>query len=123
MKRKIALAGLVGFLAYTGSYIFVYLWRAFRVDLDRSPDAVVIWHGDPFARSILVAVLFLIGLVVLVYVSLSRQHGARAGTVRLRDDLWEWLEHEADETNDRPERVAERAVAAYRSRLEGSRGP
>lgn len=121
MKRKLALAGLMGFLAYTGAYIFVYLWRAFRVDVTETPQTVVVWHGDPFVRSVLVAVLFLIGEVVLVFLALSRQHGTRSGEVRLRRDLWEWLEREAEETNDRPDRLVERAVATYRARLEGVR--
>lgn len=84
MKRKLPLVVLVGFLAYTGAYIFVYLWRAFRIPLSPAVRPVSIWHGDPFARAILVAILFLIGLVILVYVALARSHGLRAGQVRLR---------------------------------------
>lgn len=122
MKEKLPVVALVGFLAYAGSFIFVYLWRAF--DTPRPPvgsDAVVVWHGDPFIRAIFVAILFLIGLVILVYVGLSRRAGLRAGQVRVRSDLWEWLVEQAEDTNESPSRLAERAVAAYRDRLEGTR--
>lgn len=121
MNRKLALAVLVGFLVYTGAYIFVYLWRSFRLGQVDAVRSGGIWHGDPFARAIFVAVLFAIGLIVLVYVALTRQHGVRAGRVRLRPDLWEWLERESAETNESPSRLAERAVASYRARLEGTR--
>lgn len=115
----LSLAVLVGFLAYTGAYIFVYLWRAFRVDAPDEVPAVQIFHGDPFARAILVAVLFLIGLVVLVYIAIARQHGLRAGQVTLRSDLYAWLQEEAEGANEEPSRLAERAIAAYRARMEG----
>ncbi len=121
MKRRLPLAALIGFLVYTGSYIFVYLWRAFRIRTAGPVRPVLIWHGDPFARAILVAVLFLIGLVILVYLAIARLHGVRAGHVRLRQDLWEWLVRESEETNESPSRLAERALVAYRARMEGSR--
>ena len=54
MKRVLALIALVCFLIYTGVYIFVYLFRAFRIP-DSTGEVVQIWHGDPFARAILVA--------------------------------------------------------------------
>lgn len=120
MRRKLSLVALVGFLGYTGAYIFVYLWRAFRVRATGPVRPVQIWHGDPFARAILVGVLFLIGLVILVYLALARTHGLRSGQVRFRQDLWDWLVRRAEETNDAPSRIAERAVAAYRSRVEGA---
>jgi hypothetical protein len=117
--RRMALGVLVGFLAYTGSYIFVYLWRAFRLDETEAARSSGIWHGDPFARALLVSVLFAIGLIVLVYVAITRQRGARQGQVRIRPDLWEWLERESAETNESPSRLADRAVSSYRTRLEG----
>ena len=121
LSRKLAIGILVGFLAYTGSYIFVYLWRAFRLDKFDVARTAGIYQGDPFARAILVSVFFAIGLVVLVYAAITRQQGVRPGHVRLRPDLWEWLERESAETNESPSRLAERAVAFYRSRLEGMR--
>jgi hypothetical protein len=120
MKRKLPLVVLAGFLVYTGAYIFVYLWRAFRIRVP-GERAVLIWHGDPFARAILVSILFLIGLVILVHVAIARTHGFRAGQVRLRQDLWDWLVKESEETNESPSRLAERALVAYRARMEGSR--
>lgn|GEM_PF-3352835 len=121
MKRKLPLVALAGFLAYTGVYIFVYLWRAFRIRATGDVRPVLIWHGDPFARAIFVAVLFLIGLVILVYVAIARSHGFRAGQVRLRQDLWDWLVKESEETNESPSRLAERALVAYRTRMDGLR--
>jgi hypothetical protein len=120
-NRRIAIGLLAGFLAYTGAYIFVYLWRAFRLDEYEAARSAGIWHGDPFGRAILVSVLFAIGLIVLVYVAITRQRGTRSGQVRLRSDLWEWLERESAQTNEPPSRLVERAVAAYRGRLEGTR--
>ncbi len=97
----------------------MYLWRAFRVEEPRDLPPVQIFHGDPFARAILVAVLFLIGLVVVVYIAITRQHGFRAGQVTLRSDLYAWLQEEAADANEEPSRLAERAIAAYRARMEG----
>ncbi len=119
MRRKLALGVLVGFLAYTGAYIFVYLWRAFRIEAPDELPVVQIFHGDPFARAILVSVLFLIGLVVMVYIAITRQHGLRSGQVTVRSDLYAWLQERAEEANEDPERLAERAIAAYRARMEG----
>lgn len=119
-KRQVGMLGLIGFMVYTGIYIFVYLWRSFRIDIPDGVTATGIWHGDPFARAILVALLFLIGLVVVLHFSLLRSQGS-AGQVQLRPDLHEWLVEQADETNEVPSRLADRAVAAYRSRLEGTR--
>ncbi len=31
-KRQIAILSLVGFVGYTGVYIFIYLWRSFRIE-------------------------------------------------------------------------------------------
>ncbi len=118
--RQVAILALVGFMAYTGLYIFVYLYRSFRIDGPDGVQAVGIWHGDPFARAILVAVLFLMGLVVVLHVSLVRRQGS-AGQIRLRGDLQEWLVEQADEMNELPSHLADRAIASYRARLEGTR--
>jgi hypothetical protein len=116
----IGLLGLLGFLAYTGVYIFVYLFRAFRTTEPIEGQVIQIWHGDPFARAILVAILFLIGLVVLLWASLIRGSiVGRGQQVRFRSDLWAWLVDQGELTNEAPERIAERAVSAYRARLEG----
>lgn len=126
MKRQlsvvalIGLLGLLSFLAYTGVYIFVYLFRAFRITDPIDGQVVQTWHGDPFSRAILVAILFLIGLVVLLWVAITRGNIITRGQqVRFRSDLWAWLVDQGDLTNEAPERVAERAVSAYRARLEG----
>jgi hypothetical protein len=118
--RQVAILALVGFMAYTGIYIFVYLWRSFRIDSPDGLNAVGIWHGDPFARAILVAVLFLMGLVVVLHVSLVRRQGGY-GQIKLRRDLHEWLVEQADEMNEPPSHLADRAIASYRARLEGTR--
>ena len=118
MKRTLALIALVIFLIYTGSYIFVYLFRAFRLP-DPSPGTVQIWHGDPFARAILVSVFFMMGLLIVLFVMLMRPGAHRAGVIRVRPDLWEWLVDQGDLTNEAPERIGERALATYRARVEG----
>lgn len=126
MKRQLSvvalvgLLGLVAFLVYTGVYIFVYLFRAFRTVDPVDGRVVEIWHGDPFSRAILVSILFLIGLVVLLWVGITRGNiVSRGQQVRFRSDLWAWLVEQGELTNEAPERVAERAVSAYRARLEG----
>jgi hypothetical protein len=118
--RQVAILALVGFMVYTGVYIFIYLWRSFRIDEPDGVTAVGIWHGDPFARAILVSVLFLIGLVVVLHVAQARRQGG-AGQIKLRRDLHEWLIEQADEMNELPSHLADRAVASYRARLEGTR--
>jgi hypothetical protein len=117
MKRTLAVLSLTGFLLFTGSYIFVYLFRAFRIAEPQSITAVYVWHGDPMTRAILVAVLFVLGLVLLLF--LATATGSRSGSIRIRSDLWEWLTQRASETNEDPDRLAERAIAAYRDRLGG----
>jgi hypothetical protein len=115
--------GVVGFMIYTGIYIFVYMFRAFRATEPVTGEVVQVWHGDPFARAIFVSVLFLIGLVILVWVGLTRGEALRAGqSIKVRSDLWLWLVQHAEATNEDPERIAERAVSAYRARLEGVGG-
>lgn len=127
MKRQLPVVGLIGllgllsFLVYTGIYIFVYMFRAFRIDDPVPGEVVQVWHGDPFLRAILVAVLFLIGLVVLLWVAVTRGNIVNRGQqVRFRSDLWDWLVEQGELTNQAPERVAERAVSAYRSRVSES---
>ncbi len=119
-KQRIAILSLVGFVVYTGVYIFVYLWRSFRIDEPDNLQYVAVWHGDNFSRSILVAVLFLIGLVVTLHLSQLRRQG-NAGNITLRSDIAEWLILQADETNDDPSRLADRIIGTHRSRIEGSR--
>jgi hypothetical protein len=114
VKRTLALIALVGFLLYTGSYVFVYLFRAFRIPEPTSPQVVQIWHGDDMTRAVLAAVLFSIGLLVLLFLALSQDRLHREGRVRIRPDLAEWVNRRAEETNETPQRVTERAIAAYR---------
>jgi hypothetical protein len=117
VKRTLALIALVGFLLYTGSYVFVYLFRAFRLPKPTDPQIVQIWHGDDMTRAVLAAVLFSIGLLVLLFLALSQDRLHREGQVRIRSDLAEWVNRRAEETNETPGRVTERAIAAYRDRF------
>ena len=118
MKRTLALVSLIIFLVYTGTYIFVYLFRAFRLP-EPAGGPVQIWHGDPFARAILVAVFFMIGLLIILFIMLMRPGAHRAGSISVRGDLWEWLVDQGDRTNEAPESIGERAIATYRARIEG----
>ncbi|MCH7669644.1 MAG: hypothetical protein IIC71_10685 [Acidobacteria bacterium] len=119
-KRRIATVSLFGFVGYAGIYIFIYLWRAFRVAEPENLQYVALWHGDNFSRSILVSVLFLIGLVVMLHVSLLRRQGG-SGQITLRLDVQEWLVRQAEATNEDPSRLADRAISTYRARVEGTR--
>jgi hypothetical protein len=122
MKRLFPLLILIGFLVYTGVYIVVYLFRAFRVGEPIPGEVVQVWHGDAMMRAILVAVLFLIGLVVLVgYVEIVRAGGRGGRGLRIRADLVEWLNDRSEATGESPEAIADRAISAYRDRLEGAR--
>lgn len=118
MKRMLGLLTLIGFLLYTGICIFIYLFRAFQLPEPIDGETIQIWHGDPFARAILVAVFFMIGLLVLMFVALNRPGSQRTGSVRIRPDLWLWPVRHDEQTNEPPDQVAERAVAAYRARIE-----
>jgi hypothetical protein len=118
VKRTLALIALIIFLIYTGSYIFVYLFRAFRLSAPQG-SPVHIWHGDPFARAILVSVFFMIGLLIMLFVMLMRPGAHRAGRMAVRPDLWQWLVEQGKRTNEPPERIGERAIASYQSRIEG----
>lgn len=121
MKRVLALIALVCFLVYTGVYIFVYLFRAFRLP-EPTGGTVQIWHGDPFARAVLVAVFFTIGLLVVLFVMLMRPGSHRAGSMEVRPDLWQWMVEQGERTNEPPERIGERAIAIYRARITGAEG-
>ena len=68
MRRVLEVLVSVGFLVYTGVYVFVYLFRAFRLAEPSSDAVVYVWHGDPMIRAVLVAVLFAIGLLLLMFV-------------------------------------------------------
>ncbi len=116
-RRTVAILTLVAFLAATGVYIFIYLFRAFEADTAGGRELVGIWHGDNFSRTILVAVFFLIGEVFLVYLALSRER--RSGVVNLRPDVWRWLSTRSRLTGESAEHIAERAISLYRLRLEG----
>ena len=118
MKRMLALISLIIFLIYTGSYIFVYLVRAFRLPEPPS-ETVRIWHGDPFARAILVSTFFMVGLIIVLFVMLMRPGAHRAGRISVRPDLWQWLVEQGKRTNEPPERIGERAIAVYQARTEG----
>ncbi len=121
-KRRIAVLSLLGFVGYAGVYIFIYLWRSFRIDEPANLQYVALWHGDNFSRSILVAVLFLIGLTVMLHLSLLHRQG-RAGQITIRSDIQEWLVQQAEETNEDPSRLADRAIGTYRAGIEGVRTP
>ena len=121
MKRLAGVVLLLGFLLYTGTYVFVYLFRAFRLEEPANEAVVYVWHGDPMIRAVLVAVLFAIGLLLLLFLFLERSTARREGAVRLRPDLHDWLVTRAEATNETAEAIAERAVAAYRAALEEGR--
>ncbi len=118
-KKQAGTLMLLGFMAYTGIYFFIYLWRAFRIDEPEGIEVVGLWHGDPMTRAILVSVLFLIGLVVILNVSDSRRQSG-VGRLRIRADLHQWLVEQGHEMNEDPSRLAERAVARYRDQLTGA---
>ncbi len=115
--RLAAILMLTGFLIATGTYVFIYLFRAFQAETAGGRPLVGIWHGDNFTRTILVAVLFLIGEVFAIYLALSRERGA--GHVNLRTDVWSWLSARSSLTGESAEHIAERAISLYRLRLEG----
>jgi hypothetical protein len=118
VKRTLGLLVLLGFLVYTGAYVFVYLFRAFRLPEPATNETVSIWHGDPMTRAVLAAVLFAIGLLILLFVSLNQAQFRKEGSVRLRPDLWDWVNRRAEETNETPQRITERSIAAYRDHLD-----
>ena len=117
MKRLITLIALLGFLLYTGIFVFVYLFRAFRLPEPVDQQVVFIWHGDPMTRAVLAAVLFGVGLLMLMFLSLNSEERSGDSNVRIRSDLADWVNRRADDTNESPSRVTERAIAAYKDRL------
>jgi hypothetical protein len=117
VKRLLTLIALLGFLVYTGAFVFVYLFRAFRLPEPVDEQVVLVWHGDPMTRAVLAAVLFAIGLLMLLFLSLSSDRRRGDDQVRIRSDLAEWVNQRAEDTNESPGRVTERAIAAYRDRL------
>lgn len=62
-------------------------------------------HWDQFALLCVLAALSLIALV------------ARGRTVEPRPDLMNWVEQQAAVTDDDPNRVVDRALAAYRAQM------
>jgi hypothetical protein len=119
VKRILPLLVLIGFLTYTGVFIVVYLFRAFGVGDPVPGEVVRIWHGDNFMRAILVAILFLIGLVVLLgFVEFSRVARFGGRGIRLRSDLWSWVQDRSEQTGEAPADIVDRAVGAFRDRLE-----
>lgn len=122
MARKFGFLSLFVFLVVTGSYIFVYLWRSFRID-GPNETTVRIWHGDDFTRSVLVSIFFLIGLTILGFLWTARTIRGEASSIRIRSDLVTWLEAQGEASHEPPSVLAERAIAAYRAKLEGSPEP
>jgi len=122
VKRLLTLIALLGFLVYTGVFVFVYLFRAFRLPAPVDEQVVLVWHGDPMTRAVLAAVLFAIGLLMLLFLSLSSDRRRGDDHVRIRSDLAEWVNQRAEDTNETPGRVTERAIAAYKDRF-GVSGP
>lgn len=120
MRFKVALGLLVAAMAYTGIYIVIYLARAFDVEQEFPSQLVGLHHADNFSRTLLVAIFFLMGEVLLVYVALARSR--RRGAVSVRRDLWQWLRSREDLTGEPADDIAERAISLYRVRLEGGPG-
>jgi len=117
--RTLAVISLIGFLAFTGAFVFVYLFRAFRLPAPPTDTTVYVWHGDPMMRAVLTAVLFGVGLILFLILAVARTEVRRAGSVRVRPDLWEWVTTRAAATDELPERVVDRAISGYRDRLGG----
>jgi hypothetical protein len=117
VKRLLTLIALLGFLVYTGAYVFVYLFRAFRLPEPVDERVVLIWHGDPMTRAVLAAVLFAIGLLMLLFLSLTTGRRQGDNNITIRSDLADWVIQRAEDTNETPGRVTERAIATYRDRF------
>ena len=58
MRRTLAVVVLVGFLVATAIYLFIYLFRAFRLPEPANDVTVQVWHGDPMIRALLIAIVF-----------------------------------------------------------------
>lgn len=119
MKRIIGTLTLAGIMLYTAVYLFVYMTRSFRITRPQPLEYVGIYHGDNFARVILVAIIFLIGEVFIVYLAIAARRPHR---VNVRVDLWRWLRAREELTGEPADVIAERAIAQYRLRLEGGPG-
>ncbi len=117
MRRIVSALVLAGFLAITGAYVFIYLFRSFETDSAGGRELVGIWHGDNFSRTILVAVFFLIGEVFALYLALQWQR--RTQSISVRPDVWGWLSGRSALTGESTDHIAERAISLYRLRLEG----
>ena len=119
LRRLTGALTLGGFMAFMGVYVFVYMTRSFRIDRPQPLEYVGIYHGDNFARVLLVGVLFLMAEVFVVYLAITTRRPHR---VDLRVDLWRWLKAREELTGEPADVIAERAVAQYRLRLEGGPG-
>jgi len=71
-------------------------------------DAVRGGHWDQFAMLVVIAALAVVALILY----LRRRPG-----VRPRSDLMAWLADQAALTDDSPDAIADRALAAYRAEL------
>ena len=68
-------------------------------------------------RAVLVSVFFAIGLIMLLFLSLTTGRSRGDNNVTIRSDLADWVNQRAEDTNETPGRVTERAIAAYRDRF------
>lgn len=119
MLRRLTILALAIFLASSAGYMLVYIGRALR--LDGPSDTVVrLWHGDDFARSILLAVFIVLAVLLLGILWLGHLIRGAAESVRMRRDLYDWVAERARLADESPQAVVERAVGMYRSRLAGS---
>lgn len=119
LRRVIGTLTLGGFMVYMGVFLYVYMTRSFRIPRPRPLEYVGIYHGDNFARVILVAILFLMAEVFVVYLAIATRRPHR---VDVRVDLWRWLKAREELTGEPADVIAERAIAHYRLRLEGGPG-
>lgn len=75
-----------------------------------------IYHGDDL-RALLGLLLFVIGEVFVVYLAnAARRHHS----VSVQRELGPWLPSRAQPTGEPADRIAERAISAYRTRLEAA---
>lgn len=119
MRRIVGTLTLTAVMAYMAVYLFVYMLRSFRIRHPQPLEYVGVFHGDNFARVLLVAVLFLMGEVLVVYLAIAARRPHR---VDVRVDLWRWLKAREELTGEPADVIAERAIAQYRLRLEGGPG-
>ena len=117
MLRKLTVLALAIFLTSSAGYMVVYIGRALRLD-GPSETVVRLWHGDDFARGILLAVFVVLAVLLLGILWLSHLVRGPAESVRIRRDLYAWVAQRAQFADESPEAVVERAVGMYRSRLD-----